>query len=450
MNDGDITEDTILLHLLDNQTFLQQVGCYIQPTYFTIKENKIIFETLTDYYREKNYKPEIPIILIEISEKVNDKIYENIKNKIEQSFVRIQDLNWLIKKTETWCRDRALYLSITKAIDIYSGNDETLTRQSIPDLITQSLAINFNTTIGFDWYLDANDRFDRYKNEENKLTFKLPILNAITNGGISRKTLNLIYGGIHVGKTMTLVHLACDYARHGYNVLYITMEMSEDEILLRMDANLLNIPTLKIQEMQKNDYLSRINNLKTNYGDIKVIQYATSAAHSGHFKTAINELKLKKRWIPDIVIVDYIGIVASAKLKAGTTNSHFYLKSVAEELRALAIEYNVAVWSAMQLTRTGMQDSDVEITDIAESIGIPGVCDLIIALTRNDILDASKHVAIKQLKNRYRNLGFKQRFEIGVDMETQSLFDISNDDDYQILKKISNTTTNKNDEIDYD
>lgn len=282
-------------------------------------------------------------------------------------------------------------------------------------------------TSGQDWFDDAEERFERYISPQNKIPFDIETLNEITRNGVSRKTLNLILAGIHVGKTMTMVHLASGYARLGFNVLYISLEMSEDDILQRVDANILKVPIQSIIELGKDKFVTKIKKMTLKgYGKVKVIQFPTGSAHSGHFKHILDELYLKKNWKPDVLVVDYIGCVASSRLSQSQTNSHFYLKSVAEELRALAIEYDLACWSGMQVTRSGMSSTDIDLTDIAESIGIPAVCDLTLAATRTEELDNLGQIAIKQLKNRYHNMTLRQKFVLGVDLSRQTIYDVSN------------------------
>lgn len=279
----------------------------------------------------------------------------------------LSDEKWLLESSEKWCQNREMYLTIVKAIAIYDGTEKKILPNAIPDLMRDALAVSFKTEIGVDWLDDAENRFDRYEVPENKIPFDLETLNDITLGGVTRKTLSIILAGVHVGKTLTLVHLAAGYARLGYNVLYISMEMDENEIMHRIDANMIKTPMHLIRGMGKAKFMKRIDHIKSKgYGRIKVEQFPTSMGHSGHFQNLLNELSIKMNWKPDVVMVDYIGIVASSRIKVGSTNSHFYLKSVAEELRALAIEYDIAVWSAMQLTRSGMGSNDVEMTDIAE------------------------------------------------------------------------------------
>lgn len=294
-------------------------------------------------------------------------------------------------------------------------------------MMKDSLAVSFKTDIGLDWLDDAERRFDGYCIPENKIPFDLDILNDITLGGTTRKTLSVILAGVHVGKTLTLVHLSAGYARLGYNVLYLSMEMGDNEILHRIDANMIKTPMHLIKEMGKETFMSRMDHIKAKgYGRIKVVQFPTSMAHAGHFKNVIDEFDIKKNWKPDVVMIDYLGIVASSRLKVGSTNSHFYLKSVAEELRALAVEYDVVAWTAMQLTRSGMGSSDVEMTDTAESIGIPGVSDFILAGMRNEETDSLGQIIFKQLKNRFRKMQYRPKFVLGCEFDQQLLFDVSN------------------------
>lgn len=366
-------EGIILQNLINNTSFARQSIPFIKEDYFTDQSNKVVFRFIDHYFRKNNNLPEKNILLIETkeSEDVSPKDIQNITEVINSIYnsESINDTKWLLETAEKWCQDREMYISIVKAISIYDGSDSTIPTSAIPDLMKNALSISFKTNIGMDWIDDAENRFLLYNQPEDKIPFDLETLNDITHGGITRKTLSVILAGVHVGKTMTLVHLASGYARLGFNVLYISMEMGDKEILQRVDANMLKVSMHKIKELGKEKFIKRIDFLKSKeYGHIKVIQYPTSLGHVGHFRTVLNELNLKVKWKPDVVIVDYIGIVASSRLKVGSTNSHFYLKSVAEELRALGIEYDVAVWSAMQLTRCLALDTKVITLDGEKNI----------------------------------------------------------------------------------
>lgn len=364
-------EDVVLQNLITNDTFLRKAIPYIKEEYFSEHINRCIFRALNTYFLKNNQTPNQAILAIEtkedskVSHKEIDSVLKTITNLYQSEM--IGDTEWLSQSAEKWCQDREMYLSIVKAIAIYDGTDKTLLPSSIPDMMKTALSVSFDANIGIDWEDDSEARYDRYEIPQNKIPFDIETLNDITLGGITRKTLSLILAGVHVGKTLSLVHLAAGYARLGYQVLYISMEMDENEILHRIDANMIKTPMHLIREMGKSKFIKRIDLIKSKgYGKIKVIQFPTSAAHVGHFKNIINELNIKMNWSPDVVMIDYIGCVASNRIKVGSTNSHFYLKSVAEEIRAMAIEYNIACWSAMQLTRSGMGSSDVEMTDIAE------------------------------------------------------------------------------------
>ena len=423
-------EDVILQNLITNDEFLRKAIPYIKEEYFANHINRCIFRALDTYFQKKNEIPNQAILAIETKEdsKVSHKDIDSVLKTIGTIYRsdKMQDDHWLATSAEKWCQDREMYLSIVKAIAIYDGSDKTTMSSAIPDMMRDALAVSFNTRIGLDWLNDSEERYDHYEMPLNKIPFDLDTLNDVTLGGVTRKSLSLILAGVHVGKTLTLVHLAAGYARMGYQVLYLSMEMGENEILQRIDANMLKTPMHLIREMGKPKFTTRMDGIKTkSYGQIKVLQFPTSAAHVGHFKNVINELNIKMNWMPDVVIVDYIGCVASNRIKLGSTNSHFYLKSVAEEIRAMAIEYNVACWSAMQLTRTGMGSNDVEMTDIAESIGIPGVCDLMFAGMRNEETDSIGQLVFKQLKNRFRKIQYRPKFVLGCDFDQQIFFDCS-------------------------
>jgi replicative DNA helicase len=420
----------ILQNLITNPDFTRQAIPYIQGDYFESKVDQVVFKAISQYYGEKGTVPSRNVLLVGVTEDASINVTEVVdaKNLIKHIYTTDpeQDVTWLLSQSESWCQERAMYLAILKSISIYDGTNKELNPHVIPDLVESALAVSFKTSIGQDWSDDAESRFERYNDVETKIAFDLEILNDITLGGVTRKTLSLVLGGIHVGKTMTLCHLSAGFARMGYNVLYISMEMGETEIMQRVDSNMMKVSMHKIKDLGKDAFMKRIHYLQAkNYGKIKVIQYPTSMAHAGHFKTAINELKIKTGFTPDVVMVDYVGIVASSRIKIGQTNSHFYLKSVAEELRAMAIELDFACFTAMQLTRSGMSSTDVDMTDTAESIGIPGVCDLMFAIWRTDEMDQLGQLCCKQLKNRFRQMQYRPRFILGCEFDQQLLYDVS-------------------------
>lgn len=445
----DITaEKTILQNLVLNEEFTRKTITYIKSEYFTEKTEKAVFELIEKYFQKSSQLPTATIIYLSLNEVSYLNEAERLKTKalIEDVFSGepLKDLDWLTEQTEEWCRERALYNAIETAISIYDKSNKELTCHVIPELMKNALAVSFNTSIGQDWIDDAEERYNSYISSETKIPFDLDILNKITNGGVTRKTFCLILAGIHIGKTMAMTHLAAAYIKQGYDVLYFSMEMGETEILQRVDANLLNIPMSQLAYFGKEKFLSKIEKLKEkSYGKLKVIQYPTSMAHVGHFKNALSELRSKLNWKPTVIFVDYIGIVASSRIKPGATNSYFYLKSVSEELRALAIEQDVVVWSAMQLTRTGMQSTDVDMTDVGESISIPAIADLSFALIRTEEMDQLNQLVCKQLKNRFRNMGFKPKFILGCDFETQTYYDVTDSLENDISPSTNETQNNR-------
>jgi len=426
-------EHIIIQSILFNNDFAYKSITYIKPEYFPEYNDQQLFKIIKNFFLKNNIVPQKNIIHIELNDTthINSTDITEIRKTIDilcdekNKKDYIKNTKWLLEKTEEWCKDRNIYLGIMKCISIYDGLDKTLNIDAIPDIMKKALSTSFETKIGTDWIEDASKRFDEYVKLENKIPFRLDIFNKITNNGIPKKTLNIILAGFHVGKTMSLVSLACDYSRLGFNVLYISMEMGEHEIMTRIDANMLKTDMDKISELGKEKFISNIIKLKQqSYGQIKAIQYPTSIGHIGHFKQALNDFHLKQNWIPGIIIIDYLGITASARLATGTANSHFYLKSVSEELRALAVEYDVPVWSAMQIKRESLGASDMDMQDIAESIGIVGVADLILGFMRNPEKDLLNRIYVKQLKNRYQNLSKFPNFDIGSNLDQQTLYDI--------------------------
>ncbi len=361
----DVTDEKLILsNLIIDEEYISQVLPFLQPEYFQNKIEKISFEVIRDYIQIYNTLPNRTTIVHDLREKesLNDHETQEAEQLIKEvcNIERPTDRVWLVKKTEEFCQSKAVYNAIIKAISIYDGSETEIGSHAIPDLIKEAISISFDSHIGMDFYSDANTRYDYYTLEENKISFDLGILNAITNGGLGRRSLNIILGGLHVGKTLLMISMACDYIKLGYNVLYLTMEMREEEILMRMDANLLKTPINKLKEFSRDSFIDRVEKIRQkSYGQIKVKEFPTGASHSGHFKHIIDELKLKHNFIPSIIFVDYMGIMGSSRMKMGTQNSYFYLKAVSEELRALAQETDTVLWSAMQMTRCLSLDTKV-------------------------------------------------------------------------------------------
>ncbi len=437
-----ILEPVLLENLILNEPFTRKVLPFIDKEYFAEQENKHIFELLNNYFRKNNRLPDHTILKIESNElSVDSKILMIVNEKIDEIFSNnnlVADINWLMSQAEQWCRERSLYNNIIKAISIYDGSEQKLTANAIPDLMRESLAITFDTSVGVDWADQVVERFEKYNTPQDRIPFVLETLNDITAGGVTRKTLSIVLGGVHTGKTLFLVHLAADYCRVGKNVLYVSMEMSEFDILQRVDANMLKMDMLSLKDLNKDAFIGKINTLKQkSYGRLKVIQFPTSEAHVGHFTNLLDELNIKQRFVPDVIVIDYLGITASAKIKPGTANSFTYLKSVSEELRALAVNKNVAIWSAMQLNRSGFTDSDAGMENISESFGITHTADLMLSIYRNEELDADESVCVKQLKNRFNSVAFRRKFLLGVNLMQQYLYDKSDEENAMLNEPIA-------------
>lgn len=449
----DVTDEKLILsNLIIDEEYISQVLPFLQPEYFQNKIEKISFEVIRDYIQIYNTLPNRTTIVHDLREKesLNDHETQEAEQLIKEvcNIERPTDRVWLVKKTEEFCQSKAVYNAIIKAISIYDGSETEIGSHAIPDLIKEAISISFDSHIGMDFYSDANTRYDYYTLEENKIPFDLGILNVITNGGLGRRSLNIILGGLHVGKTLLMISMACDYIKLGYNVLYLTMEMREEEILMRMDANLLKTPINKLKEFSRDSFIDRVEKIRQkSYGQIKVKEFPTGASHSGHFKHIIDELKLKHNFIPSIIFVDYMGIMGSSRMKMGTQNSYFYLKAVSEELRALAQETDTVLWSAMQMTRSGISDTDPGVDAIAEAISVLHTADFAISITRTEELDKLGQILFKQQKNRFGNKTEKLRFVVGVDLDKQKLFEVNNaeqDDlmDEKVTAKLTSDTKN--------
>lgn len=454
----DVTDEKLILsNLIIDDTYISQVLPFLQAEYFQNNVERAVFDVIKQYIQTYNIVPNRTTLIHDIRESklINDREVVEAELLIKEIsiFERPTDRVWLLKKTEEFCQNKAVYNAIIKAISIYDGTDKSSSSHIIPDLMRDAISINFDSHIGLDYFEDADARYDYYTKEENKIPFDLPILNEITNGGVGRKTLNLVMAGLHNGKSLFLVDIMCDYAKLGYNCLYITMEMREEEILMRVDANLLKTPINKLKEFQRESFINKVEKIRQkSYGQIKVKEFPTGVAHTGHFKHVIDELKLKHKFKPDVILVDYMGIMASAKMKLGVQNSYFYLKAISEELRALAMEMNVVVWSAMQLTRAAITSTNVENSDISEAISVLHTADFALSLSRTEELDAAHQILIKQQKNRYGDKTNKLRFIMGVDLVRQTIYEVNGaeqDDliDERVQVKINTDTRNLKDKF---
>jgi len=441
-------EFLILRNLLYNEKYVRKVIPFIKSEYFEDQNQKIVFEEILTFIQQYNQLVTKEILCIEV---------ENRKDISEQSFKEIIHLigcledvavenEWLIDTTEKWCRDRAIYLALMESIHIADGNDEKKNRDSIPTILSDALAVSFDNHVGHDYLLDYEQRYESYHKKEDKIEFDLEYFNKITKGGLPNKTLNIALAGTGVGKSLFMCHVASSVLLQGRNVLYITMEMAEERIAERIDANLLNVPIQDIIELPKNIFETKVNNLaKKTQGTLIIKEYPTASAHAGHFKSLLNELALKKSFKPDIIFIDYLNICASSRYKGNSNiNSYTFVKAIAEELRGLAVEFNVPIVSATQTTRSGYGSSDVELTDTSESFGLPATADLMFALISTEELEGLGQILVKQLKNRYNDPTIHKRFVIGIDRAKMRLYDCEQSAQNDILD------SGKEEEYDYE
>ena len=420
---------TILRSLLTNESYLRKVIPFLKPNYFE-GPLKIIFKQIGSFVDKHNVLPTLEAFRIDLEQddKMSDDMFTEISAMLPEIFSPTDiDEDFLLDKTEKWCQERALHIGIMKSIDILDGKDDKLTKNAIPDLLTEALGVAFDSNVGHDYIDNAEERFDFYNRKEERIPFDLHYLNEITKGGLPDKTLNIALAGTGVGKSLFMCHVGASALLQGKNVLYITMEMAEERIAERIDANLLDIPIDQLDKMSKPMFTQKVDNLKSKtIGKLIVKEYPTGAAHVGHFRALLKELKLKRSFEPDIIFIDYLNICASSRMKSmgGAINSYTYVKAIAEELRGLAVEFNVPLVSATQTTRSGYGSSDPGLEDTSESFGLPATADLMFALISNEEMEKAGHISIKQLKNRYNDPGKHKRFVVGIDRSKMRLYDV--------------------------
>ena len=421
-------EKQILSNLINDEDYCRKVAPFINPQYFADRTDRILSQEILKFFSKYNKPATRDVLLIEVSNRTDlsepelKLLNEGIKELVTE------DINpeWLLTNTEKFCKDRAVYNAILDSIKIIDGKDDKHTQEAIPNILSDALAVSFDNHVGHDYLMDADSRFDFYHRVEEKLSFGLDLMDKITAGGLSKKSLNVVLAGTGAGKTLFMGHLAAATLLQGRNVLYITMEMAEERIAERIDANLLNLSMAELKVIDKKTFDNRVAKIagKTQ-GKLIIKEYPTAGAHSGHFRALLEELKMKREFKPDLVIVDYLNICASARVKAGSNiNSYTLIKSIAEELRGLGVEYNVPIMTATQVTRGGYNSSDVELTDTSESFGLPATADLMFALIRTEELDDLNQVMIKQLKNRYNDPSYYKRFVLGIDRSKMKLYDV--------------------------
>lgn len=421
-------ETTILRNLLFNGDYCRKVLPFISPEYFDTQQEKIIFEEISKFIVSYEDLATKEILLIETEKRtdLNEEGYKNLCSYIKSLENNHVDLEWLIDTTETWCRDRAIYLALMESIKIADGGDDKRGRDSIPGILQEALSVSFDEHIGHDLIEDYERRFEYYNRQEEKLPFDLDYFNKITGGGLSKKTVFLIMAAPNAGKSLTMCSFASAFLSQGKNVLYITLEMAEEKIAQRIDANLLNVNITELNKLPKEKFESKIIKLaQKTQGKLIIKEYPTSSAHVGHFKGLLNELALKKHFHPDVIFIDYLNICASSRYKSNSgVNSYTYIKSISEELRALAVEYGIPVVTSTQVTRGASTSSDPDMADVSESFGVAANVDNIVALIKTEELDNLGQIMFKQIKNRDNDVSKYKRFVVGVDRNKMRLYDV--------------------------
>jgi len=420
-------EFLILRNLLHNEEYLRKVIPFLQEDFFEDNDQKVVFDEISNFVNEYNNVPTKEVLSIEVGKRkdINEQQFKSITHLISHLNDEPAEFEWLCNTTEKWCRDRAIYLALVESIGIADGQSKDKNPDAIPAILSDALAVSFDNHVGHDYLLDYEERFESYHRKENRIPFDLEYFNKITKGGLPNKTLNIALAGTGVGKSLFMCHMASSVLLSGKNVLYITLEMAEEKIAERIDANLLNVNIQDIGELPKQTFETKVNNLsQKTQGTLIIKEYPTASAHSGHFSALLNELALKKSFRPDIIFIDYLNICASSRYRGGgSVNSYTIVKSIAEELRGLAVEANVPVVSATQTTRSGYGSSDVELTDTSESFGLPATADLMFALISTDELEELGQILVKQLKNRYNDANLCKRFVVGIDRAKMRLYD---------------------------
>lgn len=420
-------EKTILSNLIHNEEYCRKVVPFLKVEYFADPYERIVAQELLTFFTDYNKPASLDILAIQLGKrKLHKDQIEGIEKYINDLTFKTENEEWLLKNTEGFCKKQAVYNAIIDSFEIIEGKNKNLTEDAIPSMLSDALAVSFDKSVGHDYLEDFAERYEFYHRLEEKLSFDLELFNKITKGGLSKKTLNVILAGTGVGKSLFMCHVAAAALNQNKNVLYITMEMAEERIAERIDANLLNMTMDELSKVDKDIYETRIGKLiKKTTGKLIVKEYPTAAAHAGHFKALLEELKLKRDFKPDLIIIDYLNICASSRLKHGSgVNSYTYIKSIAEELRGLGVEYNVPVLSATQTTRGGYDNTDVDLTDTSESFGLPATVDFMFALISTEELENLNQIMVKQLKNRYNDPSYYKRFVIGVDRARMKLYDV--------------------------
>jgi archaellum biogenesis ATPase FlaH len=429
-------ETQILSNLVTNEEYVRKVIPFLKSDYFTESDDRIVFEKIFDYVSKYNNAPAKSALLIALQDdrKISEDLYVQCETLINGLNVTDVDDKWLVDETEKFCKDKAVYNAIMDSIQIIDGSDKERSKDALPSLLSDALAVGFDNNVGHDYIENSLDRYEFYNRVEEKIPFDLEYFNKITEGGLPNKTLNIALAGTGVGKSLFMCHMAAACITQGKNVLYITLEMAEERIAERIDANMMNVPIGDLKDLPKKMFDDRITKIKNKIdGKLIIKEYPTASAHAGHFKALLQELKLKRDFAPDIIFIDYLNICNSSRFKAGSNaNSYTIIKSIAEELRGLAVEHDLPIVSATQTTRSGYGNSDVELTDTSESFGLPATADLMFALISTEELEEQQQIMVKQLKNRYADPTSNKRFMVGVDRSKMRLFDLTEEVQNQI------------------
>jgi archaellum biogenesis ATPase FlaH len=425
----------VLRQFFTNEKYMRKVVPFMEPDYFE-GVNQIIFKEYVKYVVKYNGVPSLDSFTISLQDPdvpMSEEQFRHAMDMLPDLFTpdNETDEDWLLSNTEKWCQDRALFNAVMESISIIDGKHQTLSKNALPEILSKALGVTFDTNVGHDYTEDASARHDFYTRVEERVPFDIEKLNQITKGGLPNKSLNIILAGTGVGKSLFMCHCAAAALAQGKNVLYITMEMAEERIAERIDANLLDTSLDQIASLSKDAFLKKVDKIAAKtHGKLIIKEYPTSQAHAGHFRALLNELKLKKKFTPDLVFIDYLNICSSSRIKSmsGSVNSYTFIKSIAEELRGLAVEFNLPIMSATQTTRAGYGSSDPGLEDTSESFGLPATADLMLALVSNDELRALNQVMVKQLKNRYADPGASERFVVGVERSKMKLYDVEDQD----------------------
>ena len=421
-------EHTILAHVIFNEDYARKVLPFLKDEYFQNQSDKVVYKLIDDYVKKYNNTPTREVLLIELNNKdsINENTFKEAKSVIDNLQVDNTELPWLLDSTEKFCQEKAIYNAIMASIKILDDKSGQSSTGAIPGLLTDALGVNFDVSIGHDYFGNSDHRYEFYHRREEHIPFDLDFFNKLTKGGLVRKTLNIALAGTGVGKSLFMCHCASNNLVNGRNVLYITMEMSEEKIAERIDANLLNVTVDELAILPKDVYDKKLSRVKEKtVGKLVIKEYPTASAGSANFRHLLNELRIKRNFIPDIIYIDYLNICCSSRIRGGANvNSYTYVKAIAEELRGLAVEFNVPVVSATQTTRSGYGNSDVELTDTSESFGLPATADLMFALISSEALEARNQIMVKQLKNRYNDPTMNRKFVVGIDRAKMRLYNV--------------------------